>query len=192
MTGQFSDFWHGYQDYIKERKGMRIKIYRINEHASLPQKSSLHAVGYDLRADLSRLAKEAYSQDSVGIQKSFEEYLKEFHVLISPQCVVVIPSGLKVELPIDCEMDIKSRSGLFSRHQILATGTIDPDYRGEIGIMLANIGKQAFAVQHGERIAQAIFRKVLNQEELFLEVFEEGLLSETKRSEGGFGSTGKS
>lgn len=166
-----------------------IKIYRMSPYASLPEKGSRHAVGWDIRADLSRIAQEEFDK---GLNNTvFEEFLEDFSITIEAQEVKVLPTGLKVELAHDMEMDIKSRSGLFSREGILAQGTIDPDYRGEVGIMMINLGKKAVEIRHGERLAQAVIRRVYNQNELFVEVSDESQLSETQRGAGGFGSTGK-
>jgi dUTP pyrophosphatase len=160
----------------------------MTPYASIPQKGSIHAVGWDIRADLSRMAESKYSK---GLKNTgFKEFLSDFSLTIKPQEVKVLPTGLKVELDTDMEMDIKPRSGLFSREGILAQGTIDPDYRGEIGIMMINLGKREVEIRHGERLAQAVIRKVYNQDDLFLEVNEENDLSFTQRGDGGFGSTG--
>jgi dUTP pyrophosphatase len=160
----------------------------MTPYASIPQKGSIHAVGWDIRADLSRMAESEYSK---GLKNTgFKEFLSDFSLTIKPQEVKVLPTGLKVELDTDMEMDIKPRSGLFSREGILAQGTIDPDYRGEIGIMMINLGKREVEIRHGERLAQAVIRKVYNQDDLFLEVNEENDLSFTQRGDGGFGSTG--
>ncbi len=161
----------------------------MSKHARLPHKGSLHAVGWDIRADLSRLAREEYQKKEFEID--FNHFLEAFSITIKPQEVKVLPTGLKVELDEDMEMDIKSRSGLFSREGILAQGTIDPDYRGEIGIMMINLGPKEVKIKHGERLAQAVIRKVYNSNDLFLEVDSETDLSETDRGTGGFGSTGK-
>jgi dUTP pyrophosphatase len=126
-----------------------------------------------------------------GEQVTLESYLEGFSVKLLPREVKIIPTGLKIELPVDVELDIKSRSGLFSREGLLVQGTIDPDYRGEIGIMMMNLSDKEVAVRHGERVAQGVFRQVLNADALLVEVKEEGSLSVTARGEGGFGSTGK-
>lgn len=166
----------------------QVKIFRMSPYAALPQKGSQHAVGFDIRADLSRLAREEYDKNPANT--GFDGFLADFSITLLPQEVKVLPTGLKVELEGDMEMDIKSRSGLFSRDGILAQGTIDPDYRGEIGIMMINLGKKPVEIRHGERLAQAVFRRVFNQDSLFLEVESEDRLSSTQRGGGGFGSTG--
>ncbi|HOJ50283.1 MAG TPA: dUTP diphosphatase [Spirochaetota bacterium] len=167
----------------------KIKIYRSSKYALLPQKGSSHAVGWDIRADLSSLALEEYNNGVRNV--SFDEFLIDFSIIIKPHEIRVIPTGLHVELEPDMEMDIKSRSGLFSREGLLAIGTIDPDYRGEIGIMVINLGKKDIQIRHGERIAQAVIRKVYNNDSLFVEVYDFSNLKETDRGKNGFGSTGK-
>lgn len=165
-----------------------VKIYRMSKYAQIPNKSSSHAAGWDIRADLSRLAQEEF--DANIPNTSFDDFLNDYSVILKPQEVKVLPTGLKVELENDMEMDIKSRSGLFSRQGILAVGTIDPDYRGEIGIMMINLGPKQVEIKHGERLAQAVIRKIYNENNLFLEVQSDEDLSATNRGEGGFGSTG--
>ena len=123
----------------------KVKIYRDSIYAFLPQKGSKHAVGFDLRADLSSLAYEDFKKklkDPIEVCK-FKDFLFNFFLVLPPQEVKVLPTGLKLELPKDMELDIKSRSGLFSKNGILVQGTIDPDYRGEIRIMMMNLGKKS-------------------------------------------------
>lgn len=160
----------------------------MSSYASMPQKGSVHAVGWDIRSDLSMLAREEY--DKKIPNTLFDEFLEDFSITLKPQEVKVLPTGLKVELEKDMEMDIKPRSGLFSRNGILAAGTIDPDYRGEIGIMMINLGPKVVEIKHGERLAQAVLRKVYNEDSLFFEVGDEKELTPTERGQGGFGSTG--
>lgn len=166
-----------------------VKIYRMSPFASLPEKGSAHAVGFDIRADLSVLARPVF--EAGREHKTLESCLDSFCVELLPKEVKIIPTGLKIELPYDVELDIKSRSGLFSREGLLVQGTIDPDYRGEIGIMMMNLSDKKAVVRHGERVAQGVFRKVLNADALLMEVENEAVLSSTARGAGGFGSTGK-
>lgn len=166
----------------------KIKIFRSTPYASLPQKGSTHAVGFDLRADLSSLAYKDFQKQKKMLD--FKEFLNQFFIVLPPQEVKVLPTGLKLELGKDMELDIKSRSGLFSKKGILVQGTIDPDYRGEIRIMMMNLGKKGVEIRHGERLAQGVFRKVYNQDNLFIEVQDESELSLTSRNQKGFGSTG--
>ena len=111
-------------------------------------------------------------------------------VTLEPLQRAVIPSGIRIELPEDAECQIRPRSGLFSKNGILAAGTIDADYQGEVGIMIVNLGSEPFIVKRGERIAQAVFNGAggLFQAN-FVKV--DGFTRESERGEGGFGHTGK-
>lgn len=100
-----------------------------------------------------------------------------------------VPTGLAFELPPGCEMQVRPRSGLALRHGITlpnAPGTIDPDYRGELLVILQHTGGEPVHIRRGERIAQLVFARFETPE-----VVEAELLGETARGEGGFGSTGR-
>jgi dUTP pyrophosphatase len=100
----------------------------------------------------------------------------------------LVPSGFAIALPTGYEAQIRPRSGLALKHGISivnAPGTIDADYRGEIGVVLINLGDQPFAISRGQRIAQLIVAPVTR---VHMEAVE--ILPETKRGSGGFGSTG--
>jgi dUTP pyrophosphatase len=101
----------------------------------------------------------------------------------------LVPTGIAVELPPGHEGQVRPRSGLALRHgigMVNAPGTIDPDYRGELGVLLVNHGREPFQVQRGERIAQLVVAPFTR---VGVEVLED--LSETGRGQGGFGSTGR-
>ncbi len=101
----------------------------------------------------------------------------------------VIPTGLFVELPAGYEMQVRPRSGLAAKHGVTvlnAPGTIDADYRGEIGVILVNLSPEPFVVNPGERVAQLV---VPRHERVEWDASEE--LSQTERGAGGFGSTGR-
>jgi dUTP pyrophosphatase len=100
----------------------------------------------------------------------------------------VIKTGLFIELPQGYEAQVRPRSGLAAKHGITVLntpGTIDADYRGEIGVILVNLSNEAFVIEDGERIAQMVIAR--HERATWVEVLE---LSETSRGEGGFGSTG--
>lgn len=102
----------------------------------------------------------------------------------------VIPTGLALALPPGIEGQIRPRSGLALRHGVTvanAPGTVDSDYRGEVGVILVNLGSELFAIRRGDRIAQIVFARVERAE---IEDVED--LSPTERGAGGFGSTGRS
>ncbi|MGL5279640.1 MAG: dUTP diphosphatase [Cetobacterium sp.] len=101
----------------------------------------------------------------------------------------LIPTGIKMEIPYGYEVQVRPRSGLALKHGITLVntpGTIDSDYRGEVGVILINLSNEEFIVNPGERIGQLVLQKVYKME--FEEVVE---LSTTVRAEGGFGHTGK-
>lgn len=146
---------------------MILKIQRINEELKnpLPAYATEHASGMDVTSA---------SVDDINIE---------------PQTTAAIPTNLILEIPVGYEAQIRPRSGLALKHNIgiiNSPGTIDADYRGELKILLTNFGKEPFTVKFGERIAQMVICRV-EQAEIKLSAE----LSETLRSTGGFGSTGK-
>jgi len=143
-----------------------LKLRRVGQRGpplELPSYQSEGAAGLDLRAD------EACT--------------------LAPGERRLVPTGLAVELPPGHEGQVRPRSGLALRHgvgMVNAPGTIDQDYRGEIGVILVNLGQQPFEVRRGERIAQLVVAPVVRVELRLVEA-----LGETARGGGGFGSTGK-
>lgn len=130
----------------------------------LPEYATESSAGMDLRAHLSA------------------------PVVLEPGSRTIVPTGLFVALPSGTEMQIRPRSGLAAKFGVTvlnAPGTIDADYRGEIGVILVNLGKEDFVIQPGERVAQAVLAKY---ERISWEETQQ--LSETTRGDGGFGSTG--
>jgi dUTP pyrophosphatase len=101
----------------------------------------------------------------------------------------LVPTGIAVEIPVGHEGQVRPRSGLALRHgvgMVNAPGTIDADYRGEVGVILVNHGQQPFAVARGDRIAQLVIAPVVR-----VELLEVDALGDSDRGAGGFGSTGK-
>ena len=142
---------------------MQIKIINKSQH-KLPNYETLASAGMDLRANIT---------EQITL-KSLER--------------AIVKTGLFIELPIGYEAQVRPRSGLAAKNGITvlnSPGTVDADYRGEIGVILVNLSNQDFIIQNGERIAQLIIAKHERAE--WVEVAE---LSETSRGEGGFGSTG--
>ena len=142
---------------------MTIKIINKSNHA-LPNYETIASAGMDLRANIS---------ESITIQ---------------PMERTIVPTGLFLELPIGIEAQVRPRSGLAAKKGVTvlnAPGTVDADYRGEVGVILINLSKEAFVIENGERIAQLVIAKHERAEWLEVET-----LSETSRGEGGFGSTG--
>ena len=110
-------------------------------------------------------------------------------VVLEPGQRALVPTGLKLEIPSGYEVQVRPRSGLALKHGITlpnSPGTIDSDYRGELGVIVLNAGQDAFELRHGERIAQLIVAPVVQAEFTLADA-----LSETGRGAGGFGSTGR-
>ena len=109
-------------------------------------------------------------------------------ITIGPLERVMVPTGLYFQIPEGYEIQLRPRSGLAAKHGITvinSPGTIDPDYRGELKVLLVNLSNEPFEMQPGERVAQLVFARY---ERLAWE--EAVVLDETRRGEGGFGSTG--
>ena len=115
--------------------------------------------------------------------------LRALHAaLLEPAVAQAVPTGLAIELPAGYEAQVRPRSGLALKHGITipnSPATIDPGYRGEIRVILLNLGKEAYAIQKGDRIAQLVIAKYEAIE------WEEGELGESLRGVGGFGSSGR-
>jgi dUTP pyrophosphatase len=142
---------------------MNIKIINKSNHA-LPNYETIASAGMDLRASLSEAR------------------------ILKPLERSIVGTGLFIELPIGFEAQVRPRSGLAAKKGITvlnAPGTIDADYRGEIGVILVNLSNEEFTINNGERIAQLVIAKHERAE--WVQVEE---LTETSRGEGGFGSTG--
>jgi dUTP pyrophosphatase len=108
---------------------------------------------------------------------------------LEPGSRALVPTGLKIALPLGFEAQVRARSGLALKHGVIcpnAPGTIDSDYRGECGVILANIGAEPFVIRRGERIAQLVIAKHERADWVEVET-----LDETARGAGGFGSTGR-
>jgi len=113
----------------------------------------------------------------------------EAALVVKPGEVALIPTGLKIALPEPFEAQIRARSGLAIKHGLCVLngpGTVDSDYRGEVKVILANLGKEPFTVERGMRIAQMVIMRV---EKPKLEVVDK--VPDTVRGEGGFGSSGR-
>ena len=109
-------------------------------------------------------------------------------VTIGPGEVTLIPTGLTVAIPPGYEIQVRPRSGLALKHGLTvvnAPGTIDADYRGEVGVILGNVGREPFTIQRGMRVAQLVVAAVV-----LADVVERQALEDTARSSGGFGHTG--
>lgn len=125
------------------------------------------------------------SEGSAGAD--IRAYLTE-DVVIAPGARALIPTGLRVELPMGYEMQIRPRSGLALKHGVTvlnSPGTIDADYRGNIGVILVNLSDKAFTVSNGDRIAQAVVAR-----HAVPQWVPADSLTDTSRGEGGFGHSG--
>ena len=142
---------------------MKVKIINKSNH-DLPQYSTLSAAGMDLRANIS---------DSI---------------VLKPLQRTIVKTGVFIELPLGYEAQVRPRSGLALKKGITvlnSPGTIDSDYRGEVGVILVNLSEEKFVIKNGERIAQIVVSKHER-----VEWDESEKLKVTTRGYGGFGSTG--
>jgi dUTP pyrophosphatase len=148
---------------------VKIDIRQLphGEGLALPAYQSAHAAGLDLLA--------AVPEDEP--------------LILAPGARAQVPTGLTIALPPGFEAQIRPRSGLAAKHGVTvlnAPGTVDADYRGEIGVLLINHGDAPFAIRRGERIAQMVVASVVR-----VELVPASSLSATDRGSGGFGSTGR-
>jgi dUTP pyrophosphatase len=141
-----------------------VRLLREGAGDLLPAYQTEGAAGMDLRADIDE------------------------EIVLPPMGRAMIPTGISVALPAGVEAQVRPRSGLAARHGVTclnSPGTIDSDYRGEILVILINLGNEPFSVRRGDRIAQLVFAKALRAS---LRVVDD--LDVTRRGEGGFGHTG--
>jgi dUTP pyrophosphatase len=109
-------------------------------------------------------------------------------IMLSPGDIVMVPTGIRIELPLGYEAQIRPRSGLAAKHGITvvnAPGTIDSDYRGEVKVILGNVSRQPVEITRGMRIAQMVIAQVVRAN-----IVEADALNDTARGAGGFGHTG--
>ncbi|XP_068380419.1 deoxyuridine 5'-triphosphate nucleotidohydrolase, mitochondrial-like [Eschrichtius robustus] len=139
-----------------EEGGMRLRFAWLSEHATTPTKGSERATGYDLYS--------AYDYTVPPMEKA----------------------PVKTDIPSGCYGRVAPRSGLAAKHFIdVGAGVVDEDYRGNVGVVLFNFGKEKFEVKKGDRIAQLICERIF-----YPEIEEVQVLDDTERGSGGFGSTG--
>jgi dUTP pyrophosphatase len=152
------------EDYYKIK--LRFSNKSTNED---PQYATAGSSGFDLRANLT---------ESISIKAGSR---------------AIVPTGLFFEIPDNFEIQVRPRSGLAAKNGITVLntpGTIDADYRGEIKVILINLGDEDFMISHGDRIAQAVVASVTAKNIINLTKVSE-ISTDTERGEGGFGSTGK-
>ncbi|VTJ76359.1 Hypothetical predicted protein [Marmota monax] len=144
-----------------EDGGLRLRFVRLSEHATAPTRGSARAAGYDL-----------YSA---------------YDYIVPPMEKALVKTDIQIALPSGCYGRIAPRSGLAAKYFIdVGAGVIDEDYRGNIGVVLFNFGKEKFEVKKGDRIAQLICERIF-----YPDIEEVQVLNDTERGSGGFGSTGK-
>lgn len=166
-----------------------IIIVENHSDFSLPEYKSIGASGMDVKADLKRTYNRAITnEDKIQPIINFSENYDLSFIHLYPNEIKVIQTGLFVEIPKGYEIQVRSRSGLAVQGIIVANapGTIDSDYRGEVGIILANLGTRLFTVNHGDRIAQLVLVPVFQ-----IEWDISKPINSTDRGVDGFGSTGK-
>jgi dUTP pyrophosphatase len=142
----------------------KIQVKRLSASVSIPKYETPGSSGMDIAAYI------------------------EKNIIIYPGEKALVPTGFSISIPIGYEVQIRPRSGLAVKKNITVLntpGTIDADYRGEIKVILINLGKEKFIIENGDRIAQMVICPVVQAD---LEEVKE--LSDTKRGSGGFGSTG--
>ncbi|MCC6906431.1 MAG: dUTP diphosphatase [Phycisphaerales bacterium] len=144
---------------------VELRLERINADVPLPRYQTEHAAGLDLHAAL------------------------DSPLVLEPGDIRLIPCGFRMAVPVGYEAQVRPRSGLASKHGISmpnAPGTIDADYRGEVCVPLINLGREPFTIEPHMRIAQMVIAPVAHAR-----VVEVQALDETRRGQGGFGSTGR-
>ena len=156
----------------------------VDGNTAPPVYQTVGASGLDLQANLT-IAPEIYGAPNVlyGEPLGYSEKL-----IIYPGTRVLIHTGLKVGIPKGYELQIRPRSGLALKHGIMlanSPGTIDSDYRGDIGVIVINLGNEPIVIEHGMRIAQAVLTEVIKIEWNFVTDVDN-----TTRGDGGFGHTG--
>jgi dUTP pyrophosphatase len=143
---------------------MKVKIINKSHHPS-PNYETLESAGMDLRSNI------------------------KTDITLKPNQRAIVPTGIFIALPKGYEAQIRSRSGLAAKHGVTvlnSPGTIDADYRGEIGVILINFSENDFIIKNGDRIAQIVIAK--HERAIWEECND---LSKTERGSGGFGSTGQ-
>lgn len=143
---------------------MKVKVVNKSRH-DLPSYSTAASAGMDLRANINE------------------------SIVLKPLERIIVKTGIFIELPVGFEAQVRPRSGLAFKKGITvlnSPGTVDADYRGEVGVILVNLSSEDFIIEDGERIAQMVIAKHEQAEWTHVEI-----LDESERGDGGFGSTGE-
>lgn len=175
------EFCNAIKNYVNMKT---VKVINLSNN-SLPKYETKGAAGMDIRADFSRVTTENSLKFYAG--SGYFDFEKKM-LRIDPMARVLIPTGLKVGLPEGMEMQIRPRSGMALKKGLTVIntpGTVDEDYRGEVGVPVINLNTEPIWIEHAERICQAVFKEY---EKIEWNVVD--TLDETERGEGGFNSTG--
>lgn len=162
---------------------MKVAVINLSNN-SLPKYESKGAAGMDVRADFSRVT----PQNPIKLYGSGEFDFEKKMLRLDPMSRALIPTGIKVALPEGVEMQVRPRSGMALKKGITVIntpGTVDEDYRGEVGIPVINLSNEEVWIETGERICQFVFNVVEHAEWEPVDT-----LDETERGEGGFGHSG--
>lgn len=170
---------------------INLKFKKLDNNAVIPEYKSVGAAGFDFHAIIDENNKFFVSTGECSIYdtKEIKTQAVEDCLCVPSKEQCIVKTGLSVEVPCGFELQIRPRSGLSFKHSITLTnavGTIDSDYRGEIMIILYNLGKDDFVINLGDRVAQGIISEVPK-----VNIKEVEELSSTDRGSGAFGSTGK-
>jgi dUTP pyrophosphatase len=155
--------------YVNETKvnGLTMNFVNLSSNQK-PEYATVGSSGFDLRANLDE------------------------SVVIKPFKRAIIPTGLFFSVPDNLEIQVRPRSGLAAKNGVTVLntpGTVDADYRGEVKVILINLGEEDFVISHGDRIAQAVVAPVISKSNINLNQVD-NIDTDTDRSNGGFGSTG--
>lgn len=168
---------------------MKVLI-TLEEGQDLPIYQTAGAVGIDLTVNkIIKVFKGEKEVTDDKLQKVKDSFRNRGYIKIRAFERVLFGTGMRVSMPLNMEMQIRSRSGMALKQGLIVAnqpGTIDPDYRGEIGVILFNSTPYLATVNQGDRVAQAVFNEVIKPE-----LYHVATLEDTVRGEGGFGSTNK-
>lgn len=178
----------------------KLKVVLLTEDAKAPVYSTEQAAGMDLHSTEEAIvfpdSVVGYDSEGNEVKVTAEEAVR-WGIKRHP---VVIGTGVKVEIPEDCELEIRGRSGLTFNYGLVEedveikydivpfNGTLDSDYRGELKLKIWNLGTAPFRIETGMRVAQGVMKRVITKKDVDIEITEE--ISVTERGEGRFGHTG--
>lgn len=165
------------------KQAMKVEVINLSNNP-LPKYESKGAAGMDVRADFGRVT----PQNPIKLYGSGEFDFEKKMLRLDPMSRALIPTGLKVALPEGVEMQVRPRSGMALKKGLTVIntpGTVDEDYRGEVGVPIVNLSNEEVWIESGERICQFVFNVVEHAEWNLVDT-----LDETERGDGGFGHSG--